>query len=207
MKKRSGVFMVLGALSLGMVAMTPTVSSASVAAGPANFGFESGDLNQWITTLNGGKADVVSSYAGYLANEGKNFLLLTSGTSGLSTQVSQTFFMSTGEKISGSYAFYDPNNTSDYALSILRDNAEVYDVLSNASNDTSGWQTWEWTAEFVGNYTITYLLKNDKNDNAKPSYAMFDASPVPVPGALLLLGSGLMGLVGIGVRKNRPALL
>jgi len=207
MEKRSGVLMVLGALSLGMVAFTPTVSSAS----PANFGFEDG-LTSWALSLNGGTASVVPTYNVSLSltfspYEGTSFLLLSSGNVGQSAKVSQAFAVNAGETISGSYAFYAPSGNSDYSLAILTEGDDLVESLVNTQGVVStNWSTWSWTASSSSTYKLSYSLKNIA-DNGTTSYAMFDATPVPIPGAVVLLGSALMGLLGIGSRKNRSGLV
>ena len=72
------------------------------------------------------------------------------------------------------------------------------------TNNTSG-QIWQfgpgpWTWEFVlnsGAYNLTVLNENAGSHN----FALELIAPVPIPGAVWLFGSGLLGLVGLGRKR------
>ncbi|KAF0189215.1 MAG: hypothetical protein FD168_1062 [Desulfobulbaceae bacterium] len=201
MGKRSGIMMVLGALSLGMVAFTPTVSSAS----PANFGFENG-LSGWTTsTTPGSSAAVVNSFSGYSPLYGGNsFLLLQETIPGSSALATQTFSMVAGQTLSGVSAFIGDNSVSAVSSRIIIGITSLSTDAEFQLSPTSSWQSWSWTAATTGTYNISYQLTGFGPGTKS---ALFDAAPVPIPGAALLFGSGLLGLVGIGVRKKSPSLV
>jgi hypothetical protein len=211
-RKEKGLVSRLGAVSLAMVVVAPTLSFASI---PANFGFEDG-LAGWMPTFNGGSASVVDSFTApymnsftqYEAPEGESFLLFENGTTGKSVKVSQGFDLTEGDILRGFYAFSAPGVVFDLSAATVGSDSS-FEILSTASLLTNffsgpGWQTWEWVAPATDSYTITYLLYNTPFDGNGRSFAMFDGevAPVPVPGAVWLLGSALMGLLGIGARKK-----
>jgi hypothetical protein len=225
MKKGKGVF-ALGVLMMGTVIVAPGVSSASVSI-PVNLGFEAG-LTGWSDVPYDGSATAVESYApdnspGFSVNfspvDGAKFLLLDNASSGQGVMVSQTFILDEGAVLSGSYAFYAPTPTFDFAAVTITRKGSTPEMLSSANFFTNmyygqGWNNWMWTAEEKSTYTLSYVLQNLPLFGNAQSYAMFDGpsvlttnvAPVPIPGAALLLGSGLMGMFGVGSRKNRKRL-
>jgi len=212
MSKKRGLFVLLGALLLGASAVVPTVGSASE---PVNFGFEDG-LNGWTVTENGGSASVVDSFTAPYMNsftqydppDRESFLLLENGSTGKSVKVSQTFDLTEGDILHGFYAFSAPGVVFDLSAATVSSDSsfKLFGTASLLTNFFSGpgWQTWEWVAPVTDTYTITYLLYNTPFDGNGRSFAMFDGvvAPVPVPGAVWLLGSALMGLLGIGIRQK-----
>jgi len=217
MEKRRRPGLVLSALTVGIMFSMPTVGHASI---PENLGFEDG-LTAWTVTENGGGASVVDSYtASYLKSymqydppEGESFLLLTNGTTGKGVSVSRTFDLTEGAILTGYYAFSAPGIVFDFSASIISSNTS-FDIISTGSLLNNllagpGWQSWEWAAPTSATYTLSYVLYNTPLDGNGRSYAMFDTGvspaptpPVPIPGAVLLLGSALLGLLGIGSRKK-----
>lgn len=188
-------------------------------AGLANSGFETGDLTGWTLS----PANEAALYASvetswnsqwdsrtYSAPEGQYFVQLTAGLGeGVYTELSQTFTVMAGEQfiLSGKAAF-DGNDeySDDYP-----NNDDAYVKLSNGTTTnflwtsniqsvgdytSTDWQDWTTNLLAEGTYTLSFGVAN-QGDNDYNSVALFDANPVPVPSAVLLLGSGLLGLAGL----------
>lgn len=207
----------------GLLVVALTMGLANVAqAGLTNSGFEDGDLNGWaLSPANeaGQYASVESSWNSqwdtrtYSAPEGQNFVQLTAGAgAGVYTVLSQTFTVKAGEQftLSGKAAF-DGNDEyseefNDDAYVKLSNGTTTVD-LWNSNIETVGdyastkWQDWTTSLLTEGTYTLSFAVAN-QGDNFNNSVALFDVNPVPVPNAMLLLGSGLLGLVGLR-RKQR----
>ncbi len=208
----------------GLLVVALTMGLANVAqAGLTNSGFEDGDLNGWaLSPANeaGLYASVESSWlAGdditYSAPEGQNFVQLTAGAGeSVYTVLLQTFTVKAGDQfiLSGKAAF---DGNDEYSEEYPH-NDDAYVKLSNGTTTVDLWTSnivtvgdyvsteWQgWTTSLLteGTYTLSFGIANQGN-NGYNSVALFDVNPVPVPNAMLLLGSGLLGLVGLR-RKQR----
>jgi len=199
----------------GLLVVALTMGLANAAhAGLANTGFEAGDLTGW-TLSPANEADLYASVETswtawddrtYSAPEGQYFVQLTAGAgTGVYTVLSQTFTVMAGEQftLSGKAAFNGndeyPNNDDAYvklSYGTTTDFLWTSNIQSVGDYTSTDWQDWTTTLLAEGTYTLSFGVAN-QGDNYFNSVALFDVNPVPVPSAVLLLGSGLLGLAGL----------
>ncbi len=189
-----------------------------------NGGFETGDLINWATSIpTGGSAQAVTSHTSdtsdlliptvYNPIEGNYFALLKADGPGSDTTLSQTFSISSGLRIEGWAAFdaWDYLPFDDNADVLILDalgttviaNPWHSDVSTVGDYGDGPWTYWNWTAPTSGNYILQFRVTNSL-DSDMDSYALFDAAGViPEPATMLLFGSGLLGLIGLGKARKK----
>ena len=187
------------------------VGSAS-AVSFTNGSFETGDFTDWdVTEIAGGTASVATDVLGFNATEGIYFADLTATS--LIEQGIQTW--DAGETFSVDWNFIS-NDTwpyNDYSILYifdcyynLLDVVKLADVISvGFGGSFTGWNTLEYTFASAGSGYIGFGVFNAA-DGMEDSQLFIDniisgAAPVPEPSTILLLGSGLLGLVGYGRKR------
>lgn len=181
MGNRSGVLMLLGMLSLGMVAFTPTVSGAytyseawTAQKSTRVFSYSLTVFSDWLAN---------NTFTMYSWEAPGNKLLLVDPANSL-------FLGDLAISYAGSNytATAGGNSISLGAMPLFGFSFNGVDKLYDLEIFESGW-------------------KLTNADTKSVISVQGNIQPVPIPGTALLLASSLLGLVGIGVRKKHPSLV
>ncbi len=183
-----------------------------------NGGFESGTFTGWAVS-NADRANVVMSYQtenewvpspyNFTPRAGNYFAQVMGGPQEAPlTTISQTFYMNTGSTLSGYAGFQSNDSYNDYAYVKLNGTQLWYKECFFHEYVSIPWEQWTWTATQSGFYTLEFGVVNYEGAGSWSPYwssvALFDViinnspPPVPEPGTMLLLGSGLIGFLGYG---------
>ncbi len=181
MKKRKGILLVLTALSLGMFATVPAVASVA-------------GEQTWVWSGTGGSAIFDMDYLNTDADDSFNLVV---GSQSF-TAISQGYLFAQFDQPTLSLSFGFVMNAPPPAST----------PLEYSFSFTDGANTYfTYSVEQLSN--TAYVLRNS-DTGMKISYQGADihvsgspVNPVPIPGAALLLGSALMGLLGIGSRTKQ----
>jgi hypothetical protein len=150
-----------------------------------NGGFETGDFTGW--TVSPGAFAYVGS-PGYMSS---NEAVL--GTNGAVDTISQTFATTAGQSYLVSFYLANDDFTKLNSFSALWNGTPALQAASNAN----AFDYMPFTFTGIGQGSSTTLSFAFQNDAASFHLDDVSASSVPEPGAMWLLGSGLIGLIGI----------
>jgi hypothetical protein len=146
-----------------------------------------------VTDLNGVGAGVFRAYDHEDANPFKGFLNLTVTNTGTEAWGDFHFYIFDAQGINSSSAIF----TEDFAPSSSQD-----PLGYSITNDDHWLNLWFYGDPVNPGETATFQVYTDNTAGMLQFFGIgFYASPVPVPGALILLGSGLLGLLGLRRRR------
>ena len=208
------------ASAMALLALTG-VSQAAIVDIAQNGGFEDGDFTGWAQYPSGGTTQTIitTTPAGgtYAAN-----LNIPAGAGAVNNVLKQerlldgTGLLSEGDIIS--YSFDVRGSAADGGVLFLENFCETADPLCGQDlqviNATSSWQTI--TGDFtlgagVTAYTLQFAAVCGAASTCTADYdfdnivILADIAAVPVPAAVWLFGSGLVGLFGVARRKRQAA--
>ena len=152
----------------------------------------------------GGERQAVLSPSGFLPSElSHGFEVDETGPISISFDYNLWSFSSLGSEVGDDFVVTLISDDSVFFNEILRINFK--DTLS-AEPTIQGWKHYEETFQFDTSMDISLLFEVDNfKDPAQFGIGFIDnveVSSVPIPGTLLLLGSGALGLISILRRKR-----
>jgi hypothetical protein len=179
--------------------ITVSLSAGMGRADLINGGFETGDLSGWTLYGESEGVSIVSNFSNFYPREGRRIASF-SKTAVLTYMLG---LIEWGDTLFGQFTWESTDaGANGYGyVQIMRvplngDVADTFYWRRDAVRSTA-WEYWQWTAAEPGYYELRLGIVN--NNSLSPIHALFDGvqgRQVPLPGSLVLLGSGLLGLAG-----------
>ena len=200
-----------------------------------NGDFESGDLTGWISFNNDGSTAAISDNStiapGNTGSFAGQMLAPAGGFPILKVERLAEGLLTGGAAVTVSYDVYSPlqtvdKNLGDFVGQVVfvaelftertGDNGAVNEILQSAPVwITPEWQRYTFNTNLAADAGggVSLLFKADCGANTNCAFdaridnvsIVTDVSAVPVPAAVWLFGSGLLGLVGVARRKKALA--
>jgi hypothetical protein len=200
-------FLLISAFSLSLVFSSTAFASAMI----ENGSFQTGDFTDWTASNSGcggvcgvigGDFEIVeqaNAPQGWFVYDGNTYAAQLGTAGPPNSSLSQTFADTLGQMYTLTFWLNGdttiPGDTNDLSVSVAGVNLNLGDV-------TTAWSQYSLTFKGTGDDTVAFSFFDNGDYLSLDDVAVASvASATPEPSSLLLLATGVCGLVAMGRRK------